>query len=60
MVSTMPKPELFLPAKLVAEGVEVPKGWILDWVRDGWRPPSNTADATAPINDTTVRAEREP
>ena len=32
------KPVLFLPAWLVAEGVAIPLGWVLDPVRDGWTP----------------------
>jgi hypothetical protein len=54
-----PKPPLFLPSLLVANGVKVPAGWVLDPVRDGWMPPATTADATVPASDTTVRAERE-
>lgn len=33
------KPPLFLPSKLVAEGVAIPDGWVPHPSRDGWMPP---------------------
>lgn len=54
------KPELFLPSRLVAEGVAIPEGWVLDPTRDGLIPPPPTADATVPCSDAAVKVEREP
>lgn len=43
---TNPKPSLFLPSRLVAEGVPIPDGWVLHPMLDGWVPLGDTAVTT--------------
>jgi hypothetical protein len=43
-IARSPKPPLFLPSLLVANGVAVPEGWVPHPSLDGWMPPGDAAE----------------